>query len=126
MSNSSQTRHGPFCVNGVPYLSLIELALAAKISYQRAYKRLVRGSTNHEIFFGRAKKPTADKPQRRPRGKQLTVGGQTYDNFAAAHTAIKPNCSLNAARARLRYGYSAEEALGIVFRVDGRKGNQAN
>ena len=113
---------GPFYANEKKYNTLTELAKDAKISYQCAYKRMIRGATDEEIFHGRRKvKPLPTLRKHDARGNPTKIGDVTYRSFAEAYRTIKPNCSYVTARARLLTGYSPDEALGVVSRIDGRK-----
>jgi len=104
--------------------NLKDLAKEAGISYEAAVKRSHRGWSDEEIFYGRSKqkKPKVVKPKKR-RGKPVCVNGEEYENLRHAFDSIDPSCTFNTVRARLRYGWSLEEALEIKPKVDGRKLN---
>jgi len=109
-----------FHVDGKTYPSLAELAQAAGISYLVAVKRCHRGWSDRDIFYGRQKQP---KPPRDlvPRGAPVIVGGVQYKNIGQAHASITPVATLNTVKARLRNGWSYEQAFEIKAKIDGRK-----
>jgi hypothetical protein len=112
-----------FTAQGQIFPALKALAIAAGISYEAAVKRVHRGFSDEEVFSGRRKgfKASAVVKKGDARGKKVSVGGIIYPSLNAAYAAVKPrDLSINTVRARIRYGYSPEEALGVVQRSDGR------
>lgn len=109
-----------FHVDGKTYSSLAELAQAAGISYLVAVKRSHRGWDDHEIFHGRQKQPTPPRVPV-PRGIPVIVGGVQYKNIGHAHACIAPAATLNSVMARLRYGWTYNQAFEIEVKIDGRK-----
>jgi hypothetical protein len=121
MSKRNYEFRGPFKIHDRYFRSLPELAAAASISYVCAYKRAVRGYSPSEILLGRCKRVRlAGRAKDMGAKRLLFVAGQMYSSIAEAHAAINPSVSLNTVYGRRRYGYSVEEALGIVPRTDGR------
>jgi hypothetical protein len=120
-----------FVVDGVCYESLAELARAAGIGYSAAAHRCYRGFSDHEIFHGRPRKPrasTASAKDTKPviaasdrRCRPVLINGVHYDSLSAAHNALKPSMDLRCVRARLRQGWTLEQAFEVVPRKDGRK-----
>jgi hypothetical protein len=104
------------------FKNLKDLAKEAGISYEAAIKRSHRGWSDEEIFYGR-KKPIKTKTAKikKPKGRPIFIDNEEYDNLRHAYDSICPNCTFNALRARLRYGWSLEEALEIKSKIDGRK-----
>lgn len=102
------------------YKNFKELASAAGISYSAAIKRLHRGWSLEDIFYGR-RKPQKKEGCRKSRGNGVEVFGESYANIRDAHAKLNISVSLKTVKARLRYGWSTEEALGLVDKVDGRK-----
>lgn len=110
-----------FSVEGKKYTNLRELAQKAGISYGAAIKRSHRGWSDKEIFYGR-KKEIKLKPIKTSKSKSKTVliNGKKYKNLRHAFESINPQCTFNTLRARLRYGWSIQEALEINQKIDGR------
>lgn len=106
------------------FTNLKDLAKEAGVSYEAAVKRSHRGWSDEEIFYGRKKqkKEKVVNPKK-TRGKSVCVKGEEYQNLRHAFDSIGPSCTFNAVRARLRYGWSLEEALEVEQKVDGRKSN---
>lgn len=104
--------------------TLKKISEAAGISYQAAVKRMHRGWTDDEILNGKAKKHKKNKKDKKERGHQITIMGITYENIRKAHDSLQPSASLNTVKARLRYGWSTEEALEVIKKTDGRKENK--
>ncbi|MFG0416022.1 GIY-YIG nuclease family protein [Pseudomonas sp. zjy_8] len=106
--------------------NLKDLAKEAGISYEAAVKRYHRGWSDEEIFHGRSKQKTVEQEavkQKKTRGKPVCVNDGAYENLRHAFDSIGPSCTFNTVRARLRYGWSLEEALEVKPKVDGRKLN---
>ncbi|WP_139167173.1 GIY-YIG nuclease family protein [Chromobacterium sphagni] len=104
------------------YKNLKALAKEAEISYEAAVKRAHRGWADEEIFFGRKKNKTLKIVNvKKSRGKAVFVNGKEYENIREAFDSIKPGCTFNALRARIRSGWSIDEALEIKPKPDGRK-----
>lgn len=113
-------------VDGITYKSLKELAKAAGISYVAAFKRMQRGSSDSEIFHGKAKKKkTKQAPPKKGYGKKINISGTEYRNLKVAYDLLMPSISYNTVRQRILYGWSLEEALELVPKVDGRKDGKA-
>lgn len=106
------------------FTSLKDLAKEAGISYEAAVKRSHRGWSDEEIFYCRTKQKNEKvvEPEK-TRGKSVCVEGEEYQNLRHAFDSIGPSCTFNTVRARLRYGWSLEEALEVERKVDGRKSN---
>lgn len=110
-----------YIVDDLEFMSLKDLAKAAGISYEAAVKRSHRGWTDSEVFYGKQKKSELTGNEKKQRGIQVTVNGVIYENLRYAFDALKPSCSFNTLRARLRYGWKLEEALEVEQKIDGRK-----
>ena len=104
------------------FTNLKDLAKEAGISYEAAVKRSHRGWSDEEIFYGRTKQKNEKVVEpKKARGKSVCVEGEEYQNLRHAFDSIGPSCTFNTVRARLRYGWSLEEALEVEQKVDGRK-----
>lgn len=116
-------RKRDFVVSGKKFSTLKELSMEAGISYQAAVKRVDRGWSDEEIFYGREKKRSKGKSKSSAgsRSKPITVNGAKYRSFNHAYEFFKPSCSVNTARARLRYGWTNEQVFDVTDRIDGRK-----
>ncbi|NDJ84148.1 hypothetical protein GXP65_24255 [Vibrio campbellii] len=113
--------HRVYIVGDKKFKTLKELADSAGISYDAAVKRVHRGFSDEEVFYGKKKlTKTKKEKQHKTRGSSVQVLGVTYENLRAAHEKIKPVCSYNTLVARLRYNWSIEEALEVVPKTDGR------
>lgn len=110
-----------YSVDGKVFNNLKELANAAKISYDAAVKRSHRGWNDTEIYYGKKKNIVKKLKEKKPRGVEVEVNGIVYENIRYAFESLSPKCCLNTLKARLRYGWSYEEALEVTHRVDGRK-----
>lgn len=110
-----------YIVDGREFKNLKELATAASISYEAAVKRSHRGWSDNQIFYGRENKTERVVKEKKKRGIEVNVNGVIYENLRYAFDVLKPSCSFNTLRARLRYGWTLEEALEVVQKVDGRK-----
>lgn len=109
-------------IDNKEFNNLKDLAKEAGISYEAAVKRSHRGWSDEEIFYGR-KKPEKSKVVKikKSRGQPVFVNGEEYENLRHAFDSIGPSCTFNTLRARLRYGWSLEEALEVEPKIDGRK-----
>lgn len=109
-----------YTVDGIEYPTLKSLGDAFGLKHDQLYARARRGWSDHEIAYGRSKsKPASNPKQDKPSRWEITVGGMTYPS-------IKEMCKVNGIKrctyqARLRAGWTEEEALGIVEREDGQK-----
>jgi len=123
---AARCRIRQFKVDDQVFDSLKALADAAGITYAAAVKRRHRGGSDQEVFHGRPKQvSTATSNPKAPdrRGIPVSVLGKVYENQRMAFDAHKPKCSFNTFRGRLSLGWSIEEALEVVPKVDGRKAN---
>lgn len=113
-----------YCIDNIEFTNLKDLAKAAGISYNAAVKRSHRGWSDKEIFYGRTKTEELKHLKvKKPRGKSVVVGGNQYENLRHAFDSLNPKCTLNTVRARLRIGWSIEDALDVKEKIDGRKSN---
>jgi hypothetical protein len=117
-----------FTVDGRHFTSIAALARAAGITYMAAVRRCYRGFTDQEIFYGRTKsnraKPDSvdiDGKSSKRKSTPITVNGIAYRSIYYAHKTLKPPVPIITIRARLRYGWTSEQAFGLQERVDGRR-----
>jgi hypothetical protein len=118
-----------YIVGDKVFPSLKDLAKAAEISYDAAVKRRNRGFTDFEIFYGKKvhstqkdllKRNQSKTEESRRKDAEIILKGQSFKSLAEAYYRFKPAISMNSFRGRLRLGWSAEEALGLVEKTDGR------
>ena len=111
-------------VGGKTFSSLMDLARDAGISYAAAIKRKDRGFTDNEIFYGKSVNKTKENILRievpKIKKVRVVIQGQSYESLAKAYNAHTPSVSINSVRGRLKLGWSAEEALEVVTKADGR------
>lgn len=108
-------------VGDIEYPSLRSLAKDAGISYEAAVKRSHRGWTDNEIFYGKLKEGKTKVKIKKVLGTVVNIDGIEYGNLRVAYEQLNVSVSYNTVRARLRYGWSHQEALGFIDKVDGRK-----
>lgn len=109
-------------VGKTTYPSLRLLAEAAGISYSAAVKRVQRGWSDAEVFYGRRRLPKElVQHSTRTFGKVVTIGGKKYRSVQHAYEVVKPRASLAAVRARItQLGWTPEQAFELESRLDGR------
>lgn len=108
-------------VGDTEYSNLKSLANHAGISYEAAVKRSHRGWSDNEIFYGKMKEPKSKFKVKKALGTKVNIDGIEYANLRVAYEKLNVSISYNTVRARLRYGWSHQEALDVVEKVDGRK-----
>ena len=108
-------------VGDIEYLSLKSLAKDAGISYEAAVKRSHRGWNDNEIFYGKLKEDKTKDKIKKVLGTVVNIDGIKYGNLRVAYEQLNISVSYNTVRARLRYGWTHQEALGFIDKVDGRK-----
>lgn len=122
MSKKPHIERRQYVVGDMIFPDLVSLAKAAGISYAAAVKRKDRGCSDYEIYHGRqrVKKLGTVSPSERSDRHSVYVNGERYKNLREAYDNLRPKAKLNAVRQRLLNGWSLEEALEIVEKVDGR------
>ncbi len=114
-----------YVVGNTEYGSLAALAKAAGIQYNAAYRRWKRGGADEEIFHGKKrerKQPVRKKGKSRS-SRAVCLVGKSYQSIKDAYDAIGPQIPYNTIRQRITsYGWSEEEAFGLVERKGGRQG----
>lgn len=102
--------------------NLKALAKAAGITYNAAVKRAHRNWPDAEIFHGRESRTQIKSKTTKVKAQENTikVNDIRYDSLSSAYAQLRPNCTYIAFAARLRLGWSLEEALEVVKKVDGR------
>lgn len=108
-------------VGDAKYSNLKSLAKDAGISYEAAVKRSHRGWSDNEIFYGKVKELKTKIKVKKVLGTRINIDGIEYPNLRVAYEKLNVPVSYNTVRARLRYGWSYQEALSVIEKVDGRK-----
>lgn len=109
-----------YVVDGVSYSTLKELGDRFGLKHDQLYARARRGWTDHEIAYGKQKRPKKNEVQERNLNRfVVTVAGVEYPSVA--DMCRQHEIKLVTYRKRIAAGWSVEEAIGIKERIDGRK-----
>lgn len=106
-----------FVVNDVVFKSIKHLAPTFGLSYDQAYRRVIRGWSDNEVAYGRSrskKQKHKEKPADK-RATAITFNGIFYPNTSKLCQAF--GVKRNVFYARRRSGWSMEECLGTIPRV---------
>lgn len=106
-----------FVVDGVVFKGIKQLASNFGLSYDQAYRRVVRGWSDIEVAYGRSR-AKKQKHKEKPADKRATAinfNGILYPNTTKLCEAF--GVKRNVFYARRRNGWSMEECLGTIPRV---------
>ena len=111
----------PVIVDGVVFQNLQSMAKEAGINYCCACKRKVRGFSPAEILYGKQKSPARiRRVSENRRDKPIVVANHTYPSLPNAFRTLKPKATFVTVCARIRDGWTHEQALEVEPKVDGR------
>jgi hypothetical protein len=108
-----------FSVNGDVYTGIKEFAIAAGLSYHCAVKRCHRGWSDEEIFNGKVRR-RIKKVASKLSEVAISIAGLTYPSRTTAQSILCPEIKLGTITARIRHGWTLEEAFGVKPRKDKR------